>query len=81
MNDTLPASSPTGSTGCSVSTGSSLSVIVTVTVCGASVAFTGFVRLTVKTSSSSTRWSSRIATVNISSVSPAAKVSVPLAAV
>ena len=64
-----------------VNAASSLSVIVTVTGPDPTVAFCGFVRRTRKTSSSSTRWSSRIATVNVFAVSPGAKVSVPLAAV
>ena len=58
-----------------------LSVIVTVASEAPSVAFTGALRRTVKSSFPSTRWSSRIATVKVSVVSPAAKVSVPPAAV
>ena len=83
MNCTLPASSCTlGAVGLSASAGSGLtSVIVTVTAASSSVAFTGFVRRTVKSSASSSSPSVRIATVKVFTVSPAAKVSVPDAAV
>ena len=64
-----------------VNAAASLSVIVTVASEAPSVAFPGFVRRTVKSSLPSIRWSSRIATVKVSAVSPAAKVSVPFAAV
>ena len=65
----------------SVNDAASLSVIVTVASEAPSVAFPGFVRRTVKSSLPSIRGSSRIATVKVSVVSPAAKVSVPFAAV
>ena len=76
-----PASTIAAGLTVTVNAAASLSVIVTVAVPVPTGACTASFSATVKSSFPSIRWSSRIATVKVFAVSPAAKVSVPFAAV